>query len=384
MKISIVIVSPDSELTSELSRIVEAHYPSRLLFSYKSIEDMKSSFELNKPVIVFVHDVLYQEAKEPDEFLRNLNEGRRYPVLILTRIDYSSVAKSISRGIDDFLYMSQNEQLITARIRTILHAYSEKLRLSESVGVDDWVGMLQAAISTRLPGANERLSLIHDMADWLFVNAEGESEEGRKELAIASKLAFLGRLGLSDELLHETVSKDGFANGDLMYQIPHAAYSILSRDKKAVKAGEILKHIYENMDGSGFPDRLESWQIPIESRILRIAMALEERLHNGLEPQEAYGQIQRLATRVYDKRIVSLLPEYINQFLDTLKPSEMTVSVMQLVPGMVLTRDIITYQGLKLLPEGKTLDQHTIKIIVSHTKNDPINGHIYVKKNFFT
>jgi hypothetical protein len=218
------------------------------------------------------------------------------------------------------------------------------------------------------------------MADWLYVNAEGADGEGRGDLAAASNIAFLGRLGLPDDMLDKPISKDGFANGDLMYQVPHSSYAILTADGKEHRTAEILKHVYENIDGSGFPDRQESWQIPIESRVLRIAMAMEERLHHAFDPEEALQQIQQIAGRVYDKRVVGLLPEYISLYLDKLQPGEMSIGVMQLKPGMKLTRDVMTRQGMKLLPKGKVIDSHHISVIISHTKIDPINGHIYVER----
>jgi len=76
---------------------------------------------------------------------------------------------------------------------------------------------------------------------------------------------------LPDRLFELPVYSEGNVSDPLMYQIPIVARNIISGIPRLEKVGDILYHIYENMDGTGFPDKLQSWQIPLESRILRVA-----------------------------------------------------------------------------------------------------------------
>lgn len=51
---------------------------------------------------------------------------------------------------------------------------------------------------------------------------------------------------------------------------PNKGYDILKRHGYNEKICQAVLHHHENSDGSGFPDNLEGWKIPIEASILRV------------------------------------------------------------------------------------------------------------------
>jgi len=118
------------------------------------------------------------------------------------------------------------------------------------------------------------------------------------------------------------------------------------------------------------------------SRIIRVALDFEEISQRTMKksPKEIFDIISAESNRLYDKRVVILLEQYYATIGSKEKTSiEKAVQLYELEEGMVLSRDIITNSGIKLMPSGAVLKDNIIKKIYSHNSTDPIIGNIFVK-----
>jgi len=75
-----------------------------------------------------------------------------------------------------------------------------------------------------------------------------------------------------------------------------------------------LRHITENFDGSGFPDRLAAEKIPLLSRLASVVIAYAEidpsrREISGPDPKGAHAQLKARAGTKFDPKIVDALME---------------------------------------------------------------------------
>ena len=80
------------------------------------------------------------------------------------------------------------------------------------------------------------------------------------------------------------------------------------------KVGSILGHLYERVDGQGFPDRLSGKEIPLGSRILAIVETYADLVgHAGnafrrkLSPEEAWEVLARYKGKLFDSNLVDVL-----------------------------------------------------------------------------
>jgi response regulator RpfG family c-di-GMP phosphodiesterase len=80
------------------------------------------------------------------------------------------------------------------------------------------------------------------------------------------------------------------------------------------KVGSILGHLYERVDGQGFPDRLSGKEIPLGSRILAIVETYADLVGHGgnafrrkLSPEEAYEVLARYKGKLFDSNLVDVL-----------------------------------------------------------------------------
>jgi diguanylate cyclase (GGDEF)-like protein len=147
-----------------------------------------------------------------------------------------------------------------------------------------------------------------------------------------------GALGLPDErveairmagLLHD-VGKIGIRDAILLKpgQLTKPEFAVMRRHAelgRAIIAGagmpdiaDWVGHLHERMDGRGYPDGLSGAEIPVESRILHVADALEAmtcpRVYR--EPKdagEAVDELERNAGAQFDAEIVAVMARLIRE-----------------------------------------------------------------------
>jgi hypothetical protein len=151
--------------------------------------------------------------------------------------------------------------------------------------------------------------------------------------------------------------------------------------------GTIIRHQFENYDGTGYPDRLIEAEIPMGSRILRLIVDFEDII---TEP-EIDGSVEK-AIEIMEKGIRSKYqPQVFYFFVEcvseipeaALTSDSVKINVFELKEGMVLARDMFTSAGIKLLPKGANIQQFMIDRIITHNTRDPISGGISITKNSY-
>ncbi|HKU41308.1 MAG TPA: HD domain-containing phosphohydrolase [Polyangiales bacterium] len=80
------------------------------------------------------------------------------------------------------------------------------------------------------------------------------------------------------------------------------------------KVGQVLGHLYERLDGQGFPDRLSGKEIPLGSRVLAIVETYADLVGHGgnafrrkLTPEEAWEVLARYKGKLFDPNLVDVL-----------------------------------------------------------------------------
>lgn len=140
---------------------------------------------------------------------------------------------------------------------------------------------------------------------------------------------------------------------------------------------KLIRNHRERFDGTGYPDHLAGFAIPLGARILALAEDYDAALIGSsfvkpLKPADALLLIQDGKGTRYDPAVVdSFLKETGNKQART-DASELTLRCGQIIPGMTLSRDLISQGGEMLLAKGHVLDE---KIIEQITGFERIDGH---------
>jgi len=87
------------------------------------------------------------------------------------------------------------------------------------------------------------------------------------------------------------------------------ASKIISPFKFLKNSRDILKHLNENYDGSGKPDGFKGDEIPIGSRIIRLAHEVEKLVSEKKNPEEISKAFKEDSGTIYDPKITKLIKE---------------------------------------------------------------------------
>jgi HD-GYP domain-containing protein (c-di-GMP phosphodiesterase class II) len=164
-----------------------------------------------------------------------------------------------------------------------------------------------------------------------------------------------------------------------MKEIPAFTDEILSRIKGYDHVAKVIKSVYENFDGTGFPEGKRAAEIPMQSRILRVVVDFYDTLATeGDKYQTAYEKIEKETNRLYDHYIVAFLDQYFANYQPGRSKNEAARNLKQLTTGEILSRNIITDGGHNLLSSKTTLDDENIAKIRETAKTEGIIGMMYV------
>lgn len=189
-----------------------------------------------------------------------------------------------------------------------------------------------------------------------------------QEVFIAALLHDIGKIGFSDEMLQMPVN---LMNGDKLGQFrkhPQRAQELLMPLEELRGAANIVGAHMEQFDGSGFPDGMSGLSIPFGARILALASDYDSLQHGVLvqrrvEPEAARQLIYDRSGKRYDPDVVAAF-----RFLFDGEPVEQVrdIAVLsgELVPGMVLSSDLLSKDGLMLLSAEHELDQRNIHQVI--------------------
>jgi response regulator RpfG family c-di-GMP phosphodiesterase len=249
--------------------------------------------------------------------------------------------------------------------------------------IQDMAKLSVKFMQSRVPTSYQVIQRVARASLWIAKQFNKFTNSELRDVGIAAFLSQTGRIALPDEMIKLPVLTDGKPTNDLMATIPAASRDIVSTIKRFDNIAKILFCVYENIDGSGFPNHLRSWQIPLESRIIRACLDFEELCYDDkYDKKRALELLLNQSQKVYDNRVVILLGNYLqtnNKDFSSSSPF-IPVKLAELKPGMVLGREIITDTGMKLVNGGMMLSESIINKIIAHSASDPIVGDIYIKK----
>jgi response regulator RpfG family c-di-GMP phosphodiesterase len=204
-------------------------------------------------------------------------------------------------------------------------------------------------------------------------------EDLSRDLYMAAALYNLGKLGWPDELFNapsDLLSKD--QRREYM-KYPMNGEQLLMALEPLKETARIIRHHQEKWNGYGVPERLEGTEIPLGSRILRLAVDFMELqygliLERKVSRDNALKLIRRYRDRLYDPEIADRFLEVCEQVAPDVEqddPDILAVDTLRLKAGMVLARNLYAASGMLLLNEGKKLTSILIDKLVAFEKGEP-------------
>lgn len=218
-----------------------------------------------------------------------------------------------------------------------------------------------------------------------MANKLGLSGAEIETLTIAAYLHDIGKVGSPDIIFLK--DRDELTPEEMQEYMKHpvAGQSAVDSIEDFKEAGRLIRHHHEWYNGGGFPDRLKGDDIPLGSRILSIADGLDELIHGDYSlPAVTAGlkTVHSMLNTKFEPGLYKFLAEVAKEnaakFTPTADMFETELSIKDIMPGMVLSKDMRSGTGILLLRKGITLDAGSVDTIKRSYYLDPSGSGIFV------
>jgi adenylate cyclase len=278
--------------------------------------------------------------------------------------------RRLNDNLKDIMRMNSKLESQNTQISSMNMALAERF--------DSTVGLLTNIIElnqSQHRGHSERVAEIA-----VFIAKKSQlSNDSIDTLRTAARLHELGIVSLPrDETMEEALDE---GKSRQVTSHPMVAEMLLKGFAGFESVAELIRHMHENIDGSGKPDGLVGEQIPLGSRILSAASFYDHYVvsHPGSSTLEVLKKVEQATGTWFDENVVSFLSEY--ALSQNQNGDEKTVgcSVFALKEGMVLASDIYSESGINLLRKDTVLDRDMVNKILKFNNVDPVAGQVQVK-----
>lgn len=204
-----------------------------------------------------------------------------------------------------------------------------------------------------------------------------------QDLEVAALLHNIGKIGLPDHLLDKPYNELTYAERAEFEKHPVKAAAALMALDELVGAAKLIQCHHEHFDGLGFPSGLKAYSIPLGARILLVCSdyeALQAGLMNAekMSADKALEMISSAHGTRYDPAVIDSLKAAIDTtYMPEHAEQEFLIKSNQLREGLLLTRDIVSSDGMLLLMQNTVLNAALIRQIQEFEKMDGLPLTIY-------
>lgn len=230
-------------------------------------EEAKDLVHTERPDLVLLDVVM--PGKSGYEVCRELKDDpvtRLVPIVMITGLtDRDDRVRGIEAGADDFLSKPLYPEELFARVKSLLKLkeFTDELENAETVLV-----ALALGIESRDPYTGNHCERLAAYAAELghHIGLDGESIIALKR---GGYLHDLGKVSIPDDILKKgtRLTEEEWV---IMKQHPVIGESICRPLKSFRNVLPIIRHHHEHWDGTGYPDGLKRYDIPLLARVLQI------------------------------------------------------------------------------------------------------------------
>ena len=268
------------------------------------------------------------------------------------------------------------------QVNSFLNLANDRLKQTFLVSIKMFSGLMELR-GGAMSGHSRRVA---DLTRKLAVRYNLSAKE-QQDVFFAALLHDVGKIGFPDSLLTRPVSK---MNGeDLGHYRKHAVAgeSALMPLDELKDVSKIVRSHHERFDGQGFPDGLQGLGIPLGARLLSVVndydgLQIGTLAEKHMSVDEAKVMLVQSRGKRYDPQVVDCFIELLGGLAQEVV-RERAVSHADLKVGMVLSRDLVSRDGVMLLSADYILDVSLIKQIQEYARreNHAIMIHIRNEKH---
>ena len=219
----------------------------------------------------------------------------------------------------------------------------------------------------------------------------GMSDDEVQQVIFASLLRNIGKIGFSSELNKKAFNSLSSEETKQVLKHPVIGQGILMSLDYLQSAATLIRHQYEQYNGQGYPDKLKASDIPIGARIITLANDYYAQQFGLLSSQrlsiaESLDYTKRNSGVIYDPKLVGVLFDLLGVSetdeieIKEEKINEVKLRSINLMEGMILSRDLEMKNGIVLLAKGHTLTKNIILKVQRMENSVDESMDVYVLK----
>ncbi len=239
--------------------------------------------------------------------LRQTAATRTIPIILLTgRTSLEDVAEGLDAGADDFISKPFRRPELLARIRSAVRMRQAILSMETVRSV---VAALAGAVAAKDPVTELHCQRLAGLVARVGVRLGLDVDE-RDALAYGALLHDVGKIGIPESILQ----KPGPLTTEertILRRHPEIGEEICRPLGLSRTVLPVIRHHHERWDGTGYPDRLQGWEIPLGARVVGLVDAFDAMTHDrpyraAHSSEEALDEIRSRAGRQFDPELAKL------------------------------------------------------------------------------
>jgi response regulator RpfG family c-di-GMP phosphodiesterase len=387
----VLLVDDDPSTLSHFQRVLEHESALRIITATNGKEGLAKARAL-------VPDLIISDYQMPEldgfEFCRQVKADPTLSgclfVVLSGFADTALKVRGLNLGVDDYLTKPIEVPELIARVRSSLRIKRlqdqlrgdrlSMLRLHGELGrsFDQLLQLLIHLVDLARPGAADRGTRVATLVADLAARFEVPPEL-LPDLEMAARLHEIG-------LVVEASHRHGAGETQHDWRPAVVASTLLNQVERLSGAANLLRGIGEHWDGTGMPDHLVSGQIPLRSRLLRVALDFLWQVEGmgdipGKRSTDAVEVLKAHQGTWYDPlAVVHLESVVLDRPREEWENTRIPLAVDQLRVGMVLAADLSTSSGVKLLSRDTIVTRSMLDVINRRHLADPILDGVWVKK----
>jgi response regulator RpfG family c-di-GMP phosphodiesterase len=290
----------------------------------------------------------------------------RYPHLVFlmaTGIDDVQLGvRAMRLGADDYLIKPLQLDAVLVSLERALrkqyleqkvehyHENLEKMVLKRTVQLQSALGQVEHSYADTLDALGAAIDLRdgqtagHSRRVALYsVNILKQMDgtpQQLKSLAMGALLHDIGKLAIPDAILLKPAALTE-EERRIMQEHVRIGYDLVKRIQFLAGAAEIILCHHERWDGSGYPQGLKGFNIPLNARIFSVAdtvdaMTSDRPYRSALPFQAARNEIERMAGIQFDSQVAAVFLRIPNETWEALRKQSSAIDFSAALAGMCL------------------------------------------------
>ncbi len=392
------IADDDENIAEAISKILEKAFPKSRIYTFDHGVDLNNALMKEKENSIIICDFNLQGLNGLQILKKIRTESNikdSFFILLVPQSDKENQIKSIQLGAEDFITkpLSYEQLILKLKIASKVLEKTEQTQVLKNELIktleelshesDKIVNICKKFYEFRINSNKSDRNRIKKISEFIARNLSHDANE-INEIINAADIYFLPQLFLPDKYQGIPVYSDGIIKVDLFEKIPSFIMETFSEIKAMNPLIKIIRHINENYDGSGFPDKLKGPEIPLGSRILRVILDFDylSAKNNG-KVSKSLETLWESMNKTYDFRIIAYLDQFFanenSKYINNVQAIESKVNTNEFKEDMILSRDIIVISGHKLVSSGTKLTDEIIEKITNAFSTESILGNIFIR-----